>query len=82
MLGWCYEGRGRGFFPAVVGRACARMLDFRWGITRRVYDEEGVVAEITEGFGQKAEVTVPEELVGADSEVGVEENFQGIGRIM
>ena len=26
MLGWCYEGRGRGFFPAVAGRACARIL--------------------------------------------------------
>jgi len=41
-----------------------------------MYDEEGVVAEVTEGFCQKAEVAVPEELVGADGEVGVEKDFQ------
>jgi hypothetical protein len=34
--------------------------------------EEGVVAEISESFGQKAEVAMPEKLVGADGEVGVE----------
>ena len=35
----------------------------------------GIVAEVTEGFCQKAEVAVPEELVGADGKVGVEKNF-------
>ena len=39
-------------------------------------DEKGVVAEGTESFCQKAKVAVPEELVRADSEVGVEKNFQ------
>ena len=39
----------------------------------------GIVAEGTEGFCQKAEVAVPEKLVGADSEVGVEKDFQGSG---
>ena len=39
-------------------------------------DEKGVVAEFTEGFCQKAEVAVPEELIGADSKVGVEKDFQ------
>ena len=39
------------------------------------------MAEVTEGFCQKAEVAAPEELVRADSEVGVKEDFQGIGRI-
>jgi hypothetical protein len=43
-----------------------------------VYDEEGVVAEVAEGFCQKAEVAMPEELVGADGKVGVEKDFQGI----
>jgi hypothetical protein len=38
--------------------------------------EEGVVAEISEGFCQKAEVAMPEKLVGADREVGVEKDFQ------
>ena len=36
----------------------------------------GIVAEIPECLCQKAEVAVPEELVGADSKVGVEEDFQ------
>ena len=36
----------------------------------------GIVAEVTKGFCQKAEVAVPEELVRADGEVGVEEDFQ------
>lgn len=34
------------------------------------------MAELSEGFCQKAEVAVPEKLVRADSEVGVEKNFQ------
>ncbi len=38
-------------------------------------DEVGFVAEVTQGFCQKAEVAVPEELVGADGKVGVEKNF-------
>ena len=41
-------------------------------------DKVGFVAEVTEGFCQKAEVAMPEELVGADGEVGVEEDFQNI----
>jgi hypothetical protein len=52
-----------------------------WGgswFGRRVDDEKGVVAEVTESFCQKAEVAVPEKLVRADSEVGVEEDFQNI----
>ena len=49
---------------------------------RRMHDEVGFVAEVTEGFCQKAEVAVPEELVRADGEVGVEEDFQGICMIM
>ena len=41
-----------------------------------MYDKEGIVAKVTEGFGQKAEVAMPEKLVRADSKVGVEEDFQ------
>jgi len=37
------------------------------------------VAEVTGSFGQKAEVAVPEKLVRADGNVGVEEDFQGRG---
>ena len=44
-----------------------------------MHDEKGVVAEFTEGFCQKAEVAVPEKLVGADGEIGVEENLQAVG---
>ena len=40
-----------------------------------MHDKVGVVAEVTEGFCQKAEIAVPEELVGADGEVGVEKDF-------
>ena len=36
------------------------------------------MAERAEGLGQKAEVAVPEKLVSADSEFGVEEDFQNI----
>ena len=39
-------------------------------------DEKGIVAEGTESFCQKAEVAVPEKLVRADGEVGVEKDFQ------
>lgn len=41
-----------------------------------MYDKVGLVAEFTEGFCQKAQVAVPKELIGADSKVGVEKNFQ------
>ena len=41
-----------------------------------MYDKVGIVAEIPEGFGQKAEVAVPEKLFRADGEVGVEKDFQ------
>jgi hypothetical protein len=41
-----------------------------------MHDKVGFVAELTEGFGQKAEVTVPEELVRANGEVGVKKDFQ------
>ena len=41
-------------------------------------DEKGVVAKVTESFCQKAEVAVPEKLVGADGEVGVEKDFQNM----
>ena len=41
-----------------------------------MHDEVGIVAEVTEGFGQKAQVAMPEKLVRADGEVGVEEDFQ------
>ena len=49
------------------------------GITRK----EGAngatcLAEVTEGFGQKAEVAMPKEPVSADGEVGVEQDFQEI----
>ena len=39
------------------------------------------MAEVTKSFCQKAKVAVPEELVRADGEVGVEEDFQGIVRV-
>jgi hypothetical protein len=44
-----------------------------------MHDKVGIVAEGTECFGQKAEVAVPEKLVRADGEVGIEEDFQGGG---
>jgi len=43
-----------------------------------MHDEVGIVAEIPECFCQKAEIAVPKELVWADGEVGVEEDFQNI----
>ena len=45
-----------------------------------MHDEVGFVAEVTEGFCQKAEVAMPKELVGADGEVCVEEDFQESAR--
>jgi len=41
-----------------------------------VHDKVGIVAEVTEGFCQKTKVAVPEELVTANVEVGVEKDFQ------
>ena len=43
-----------------------------------MHDKVGIVAEFTEGFCQKAEVAVPEKLVWADGEVGVEKDFQAV----
>ena len=43
-----------------------------------MHEKAGFVAEITEGFGQKAEVAMPEKLVRANGEVGVEEDFQAV----
>ena len=47
-----------------------------------MHDKVGIVAEVTESFCQKAEVAMPEELIGADGEVGVKKDFQGIGRLL
>jgi hypothetical protein len=41
-----------------------------------MHDEVGIVAKVTEGFCQKAEVAMPEKLVRSDGEVGVEKDFQ------
>jgi len=41
-----------------------------------MHDKVGIVAKVTEGFAQKAEIAMPEELVGADGEVGIEKDFQ------
>ena len=41
-----------------------------------MHDKVGFVAEVKEGFGQKTEIAVPEELVRADGEVGIEKDFQ------
>ena len=49
-----------------------------WGGTwfgRKVDNKVGIVAEVTKSFCQKAEVAVPEELVKANGEIGVEKNF-------
>ena len=43
-----------------------------------MHDKVGFVAEVTESFCQKAKVAVPEELIGADSKVGVEKDFQAV----
>jgi hypothetical protein len=43
-----------------------------------MHDKVGIVAEFTKGLCQKAEVAMPEELVGADGEVGVEKDFQAV----
>jgi hypothetical protein len=69
-----------GLLPRVIKfvRYCGGSTRFG----RRMNDEVGFVAEVTESFCQKAEVAVPEELARADGEVGVEEDFQGIVRVI
>ena len=47
-----------------------------------MYDQVGFVAEVTEGFCQKAKVAMPEKLIGADGEVGIEEDFQEVGTLI
>ena len=41
-----------------------------------MHDKVGIVAEIPECVCQKAEVAMPEKLVRADGEIGVEKDFQ------
>ena len=41
-----------------------------------MHDKVGFVAEVTKGFCQKAKVAVPEELVGGNRKVSVEQDFQ------
>jgi len=45
---------------------------------RRMHYEKGVVAEVMKSFCKKAEVAMPEKLVGVNGQVGVEEDFQNI----
>ena len=40
-----------------------------------MHGKVGIVTKVTKGFCQQAKVAVPEELVGADGEVGVEKDF-------
>ena len=76
-------------FPRTRGtRLRADVGGSRWGkvgrcecgkggrLGRRMHDKVGIVAEFTEGFCQKAEVAMPEELVRTNGEVGVEKDFQ------
>ena len=74
----CYFPRLRDFEGLLLTEFCFVRYCFAWGrLGRRMHDKVGFVAEGTESFGQKAEVTVPEKLVGVNGEVGVEQNFQG-----
>ena len=43
---------------------------------RRMHDKVGIVAKVTESFCQKAQVPVPEKVVGGNGKVSVEEDFQ------
>ena len=65
----------------VGGSSCGNVGRCKCGkgvwLGRRMHDKVGIVSEVAESFGQKAEVTVPEKLVGVNGEVGVEQNFQG-----
>jgi len=67
--------RGRGPDYRVVAGGGWRVA---CGFSRRVDDQPGLVAEVMEGFCQKAEVAMPEKLVGVNGQVGVEEDFQNI----
>ena len=64
----------------VGGSRCGNVRRYECGkggwFGRRMHDKVGIVAEFTKGLCQKAEVAMPEELVGADGEVGVEKYFQ------
>jgi len=75
-LGRSFEG----LLPRVIKfvRCCGGSTRFG----RRMHNKAGIVAELTKGLCQKAEVAVPEKLVRGNGEVGVEKDFQGIGRIM
>ena len=42
-----------------------------------MHNKVGIVAKVTKSLCQKTKVTVPEKLVRADGEVGVEKDFQG-----
>jgi hypothetical protein len=44
-----------------------------------MHGKAGIVTKVTKGFCQQAKVAVPEELVGADGEVGIKEDFQEVG---
>ena len=63
-----------GLLPRVIKfvRCCGGSTRFG----RRMHDKVGIVAEIPECFCQKAEIAVPKELVGADGQVGIKEDFQ------
>ena len=69
-LGRSFEG----LLPRVIKfvRYCGGSTRFGRGM----HDKVGFVAEVTKSFCQKAEVAMPEKLVGADGEVGVEKDFQ------
>jgi len=66
----------------VGGSRCGNVGRYECGkggwFGRRMHDKVGIVAELTKGLCQKAEVAMPEELVGADGEVGVEKDFQAV----
>ena len=68
-----FGGHVEGLLPRVIKfvRYCGGSTRFG----RRMHDEKGVVAKVTESLCQKTKVTMPEKLVGADGEVGVEEFF-------
>jgi len=70
-LGRSFEG----LLPRVIKFVRSSKGGTRFG--RRVDDKVGIVAELTKGLCQKAEVAVPEKLVRADGEVGVKKDFQG-----
>jgi hypothetical protein len=69
-LGRSFEG----LLPRVIKFVRSSKGGTRFG--RRMHDEKGIVAERAEGLGQKAEIAVPEKLVRAYGEVGVEKDFQ------